>query len=637
MRFFTCVLEPNAHGIADAARREYERLPRACGLTVKWDTLADAAIMIAWQGEAGAPMVATYGASWGVGIVRLDNRVDIERLAQVDGMRYTDLELVLRVVLNYDVQHVSRFLGDFSFVVWNSDTRTAIVATDAFAVKKLYYASRGSQIAFASRGEALAMPDRYDRQLLAELAAGSLCSPGLTAYEGVRQLTGGSLGVVRDGRLVTRTYWDPRGHHADAALVTDPEGAAETCRELLGRAIQLRLGPTGRTWAQLSGGIDSSAVVSMTQWLAQRGDVSGLAGTVTYVDLAGTESDEREYTQAVIDRWGVPNHAIIDPPLWFDGAAQPPRTDRPQEAIVTHPRDRRLSAIVGAGGGAVLLSGFGSDELFSGSMVFFADWVASGRIGRAIAEMARRAALGRVSFWDLAYRNAVLPLLPASIGRWLLRNEAGVMPWVQPTAVRQYGLGEPLTMAASYGGAIRDKYGHALRTSVTAIGRYFDAGFLGDLLDVRYPFLYRPLAEFALRLPPELCVRPQARKWILREAMRGILPELVRARVGKGDSIAATASALARQWHLLAPLTCEPILADLGIIDAVRLRDAYATATGEPHRRNQLHARLQGVLALEAWLQLRSGRWPHASHVVRSASTQKDHQPSARGLSRRII
>jgi asparagine synthase (glutamine-hydrolysing) len=144
-------------------------------------------------------------------------------------------------------------------------------------------------------------------------------------------------------------------------------------------------------------------------------------------------------------------------------------------------------------------------------------------------------------------------------------------------------------------------------------------------LDVRHPFLYRPLVEFALRLPPELCVRPYQRKWVLREAMRGILPEAVRTRIGKGGPAPVFGWSLTALRPLLEPLVVQPILADLGIVDASQLRVSFDAAPQEAHRRDQRHANLHSALAIEAWLQMRSGRWPHRNQPRISALREVHH------------
>jgi hypothetical protein len=149
-------------------------------------------------------------------------------------------------------------------------------------------------------------------------------------------------------------------------------------------------------------------------------------------------------------------------------------------------------------------------------------------------------------------------------------------------------------------------------------------GMLTDFLDVRHPMMYRPLVELALRLPPELRARPHAHRWVLRQAMREILPEAVRTRVGKQDTGEMLAWSLFSERPRLLGLLRAPVLAELGLINPVRLRDAFDDATRHVGRLNDMHAVLATTLSVEAWLQMRSGRWP--AEAVPAVSTEQDMQ-----------
>lgn len=631
MRLFICVIDTAGQGISAATQRSYESLLHSCGLDYHWRSYGPIAVLTSGDGCSSDPVTVAFGEWVAVGSVRLDNRTDLAAWSGYSGPA-SDLELVARVIALHGSKYISRFLGDFSFVACRVTTGMVVAACDAFAVRKLYYVRRNSTLAFASRAESLAMEDRYDLQYLAERV--SLCTPSpiLTVYSGVYAVPAGTMALYNGGQFMTQTYWAPDRCNVAPSLRLDDREAAATCRELLTDSLKLRLPGNDIAWAHLSGGLDSSSIVSLTQWLHNRGAaIRGLAGTITYVDRQGTDSDEREYSDAVVERWRIHNIKIIDPPFWLDGHSQPPRLDQPHGSLPYYPRERQVCAIVRNSGGHVLLTGFGGDELFIGSMFFFADWIAQGKICHAVHEMARRAAIGHTSFWELAYRNAILPLLPAFTRVALFRGQGKILPWVQQRVVDQFDLKERVGIAMAYAGRIGGKYRHSITTSVAALASRLDAGVVGDSLEVRYPFLYRPLVEFALQLPPDLTTRPQARKWVLREAMRGILPEAVRSRIGKGSSAAVLAGALAAQRSLLAPLLHEPILADLGVVDATKLRAAFDLAPSRPHRDDYLHLHLESTLILEAWLQIRSGRWPPRDHfkcVGNSGTEEYIYQPS---------
>jgi asparagine synthase (glutamine-hydrolysing) len=572
-------------------------------------------------------MAARFGDSVAAGVARLDNPDELERWSDVTPSTLSDLALVLRAVGKLGKTCVAKILGDFGFVVWDPATRTAIAACDAFAVKRLYYLRHDGLLALSSRAEALAPGERYDQQYLAELVAACIPSPELTVYAGVSAVSAGTMLVLEQGRLITHRYWSPDNVSEEPRWRSATEDAVRTCRRLLTESVRRRLGTDGATWSHLSGGIDSSSVVSLAQWLFSQGlSPHGLAGTVTYADSHGTGADEREYSNTVVAKWPVANSTLVDFSIWADDEYQPPRNDHPGVDLVFYPRDCRIADIVTRAGGRALLTGAGGDILFAGNMFFFADWIARGRVLPALREMARRAAMGRVSFWELAYRNAILPLLPRGVRGRLVRELGQMPPWVRGEVAARYELRSRAYAPLACGGRIGHKYRGAVAAAILAMGPNQTVGVLEDALDVRHPFLYRPLVEFALQLPAELCVQPHARKWVLREAMREILPENVRTRIGKGSPYGLLSWWTATRGADLAPLLQESILADMGIVDEKRLRLGLVEAMHEGDRRDRLIGIIHHTLAIEAWLQLRSGRWPRRSHGHRRAPTRSNHQ-----------
>jgi len=566
------------------------------------------------DGAHDRPLVARTETHGAAGIVRLDNRVDALRwLGMKDsGRRITDLEIVLRTIAEHGTKYVPQLIGDFAVIVWDARTGRAIAMSDALAVKRLYYSDHDGALAFASRAEALARGDDYNRRYLAEMVATCPTSSGETVYTNVYELGAGTLAVY-DGRrrTTTQTYWSPDAFQTQRYKPSLEREAPAQLRDLLTESLRQRLDHGRPTWSQLSGGLDSSSIVSLVQWLAERGQISnGLAGTVTFVDRQNSTADEREYSNAVVSRWQVRNETIVDPPLWLDEDGVLPRFDQPRYSLAVYPRERRVCDIIKRAQGQVLLCGYGSDELFTGNMLFFADWLARGRVWPAVKEMAHRAALGRASFWKLAYNDAVRPLLPSMLRDRLAGRPQSLAPWISRDAVRNYGLDGRAGSGSAYAGRLGHKYHDAIATSIRGFGAALEGGPIGDELDVRFPFLYRPLVEFGLQLPPELCARPYERKWALREAMRDILPDVVRTRIGKGASNDLLGWSLTAQRTLLEPLLHNPILADLGVIDASALRTAFEIAPRRTEREGELHTYVQTTLMVEAWLEMRSGRWP---------------------------
>jgi asparagine synthase (glutamine-hydrolysing) len=616
MKFFVCLLLPEGDLVPDRLRDEYEAFPRARGIPFRWQAFGPVAVLLAGTGAQDTPLATGNDDGVTVGIVRLDNRRELELWSHCNSRDATDLEILGRIVLRHNTKYVPAILGDFAFVAWNSRTRAVLAACDALSVKKLYWAQRNDVLVFASRAEALALQETYEVQYLAERIAGCNTSPGLTPYRGVSAVPGGTMMLVEDGRRTLRQFWSAYEVSSRPVWSRSEQEAVATCRTLLAESVRLRLGGSANMWAQLSGGMDSSSVVSMVQWLAERGVVAhGLAGTVTYVDLHGAGGDERRYAQPVAQRWGLRHEVIFSPPAWQDGHVAIPMTDEPTMALEGVGREDRVLAVLRGAGATVMLTGSGGDVLFAGTMFFFADWVARGHVWAAAREIARRAVIGRASFWELAYRNAVLPLLPRALRRRIMDEQGTVPQWIDRTIARRYGLYDRATAPELYAGRIGHKYRDAAAAVVASVSPNLTVSFLDDHVDLRHPFYYRPLVEFALSLPPELCVQPHARKWVLRQAMTGILPEVVRTRIGKGAYDGAPTWALATQSAALEPLVRESILVDLGLVDARKLRIAFDAGRNERESRVSNAGMVLDTLSVEAWLQARSGRWPRGSRA----------------------
>lgn len=614
MNLVLLVADPDGGPIPEATRRRYDCAPCVRGLEVTWHDAGSAAAMLA-RDEIGlegfGPAVVLWDTYLGAGAVRLDNRAEVAQWAVGRGPTgvLSDLALVVRAIALRGEGVIPDLLGDFAFVIWDTAMRSLVAARDAFGVKRLCYRDGPHLLAFSSRAELLAEGDAYDIQPLVEMIA--LCdpSPDRTVYAGVRAVPPAS--VVRGraggaGRLAVHEYWSPERFEPAPILAGKEEECYGTFRALFAESVRQRLTGAPNVWSQLSGGLDSSSVVSMAQWLAQRGEVPyGVSGTISWVYRWSTDGDEREYSDAVAKHWGVRNEVMLNDWFWQDDGEPPPLTDEPDVEYVTWARERRTIRIIRAAGGRVLLTGLGSDQYLLGNMLFFADWVAAGRIRDAVTEMLRRAALGRVSFWELAYRNAVLPLLPGRLRHHLLPGST-TPPWIPSALTRQFGITHTQE-AESYDGENGRKYAHLVARDVRSLHRNLRRNlFADDYIETRHPFLYRPLVEFALRLPAELCVQPHARKWVLRCAMQGILPEKVRERVGKGANLGGVHQSLRYERQHLEGLLADPLLAQLGCVDTRRLRHAYESAC----QSGELFA-LGAVaysLSIEEWLQVRSGR-----------------------------
>jgi asparagine synthase (glutamine-hydrolysing) len=211
-----------------------------------------------------------------------------------------------------------------------------------------------------------------------------------------------------------------------------------------------------------------------------------------------------------------------------------------------------------------------------------------------------------VSFWKFATENAVLPFLRPRLQLLLSAAPYRMPPWIATDLVRRFDLERRLPAIRLRSGPARGKFAGNVAVQLDSLPSFLERGQFGGGFEVRYPYLYRPLLELGLRLPASLRAQPYARKAVLREAMRGILPEGVRTRSGKGGIDARIVWSLSRERARVDEILREPVLAQLGCIEPGRLREAVdATREG----RLAAPATLFGVLSLESWLRVRHGVW----------------------------
>ena len=619
MSYFVCLVRPSGAPITDVDRDRASADIRSKGLRLeRW--MVDRCFCATAVGTplSSSPSTATIGSLSVVGTVRLDNREELasRRPGQHDG---SDLEIVGATLRDEGRQSIARLVGDFAFASWDSRDRTFIAARDPLGVRHLFWAMiEPDLLALASHASLLVRTDAYSCEYVAQSLA-SAHRRELTIYEGVKPVPAGAAMRIENGRVVIDRYWSPEN-----APVGDGRLRPEHCdefRDLFEKAVRARLPRNGCVWAELSGGLDTSSVVMTADQFHRRAAVpTNLAGTVTYADRLGG-GDESEYVRAVLVATGLPNNELMGHWPWEDDGSSPPATEFPGPVTLFWARERRRDELLKEAGADVLLSGAGGDYILDGNALYFADWVARGHFLTACRDLLRLSALSGESFWKSALANAVAPLLPTMLRSHFVTTDDWIIPsWVNSAFRRKYEMNRLATSQRVHGltGAAGSKYHQAFVNRVRTIEQASACSHPSVDYERRYPFLYKPLVEFALRLPPpDGVVRPLAGKWILREAMRGVLPELVRTRVTKGSAGSRMLWSLEHERKLIEWMLKDPILAQMGCVDAAPLREAYTQAR---LGRMSLIAGLFKALALETWLRIRSGRWPVRSAASRSAS-----------------
>jgi len=406
--------------------------------------------------------------------------------------------------------------------------------------------------------------------------------------------------VNRDVRI-TR-YWTP---HPAANAPQRLSEAADRFRERFTECVRTRIDAYPSTWSDLSGGLDSSSIVVTAHHLAQRGDAPPLAGTMTYVDRFG-EADERPFSDAVIAQVGLPQLLLDEEWPWRDDGEPPPLSDEPSPFFPFFARERRGERAIYRAGGRVLLGGMGSDHYLTGSPMWLADLVRAGRMIEAARGCAAVGAALRTSMWRAARRHAIEPLLPLALRYACVRAEYRLPAWIPKAFVRRYDMRDSLWFMRIGRQGMPTRFQDAIAIELEAIDAILRFKVSEQPIELRFPFLDRALVELALGGPRDHVCEPGVTKVVLREAMRGRLPETVRQRSTKGGIDARILWALTHERERIDTLIRQSCLADLGAIDPKSLQRAVDEAR-QGHTPNPAY--LLSVLALETWLAVKHDRW----------------------------
>ncbi|MGV9414407.1 asparagine synthase (glutamine-hydrolyzing) [Nocardia sp. NPDC003693] len=487
-----------------------------------------------------------------------------------------DSELVLHAWREWGPEMLPRLHGEFALIVWDARRRTLFAARDRFGVKPLFWAEHSGGVLLASRVQglfALGLSATWKHEALWQSTGLQYAPPAETLFAGAHVLPAGHRMTVRDGVIDIRRYWD-LDYPADPAPVTDTDAAVREFRSRLTAAVTERLDADVPVAFQLSGGLDSSAVLALaTQHRGPRD-----AFTLSFADDAGY--DEQPLAAATAAHLGARLHTVpvTDRDLAESFPAAVLHAESP--CVNTHAAAKlRLHAAVHAAGFKVALTGEGADEILFGYPHLRADL--SGSLGGLTATNTASAGLMLPAGdgLSLAHVERALGFVPT----WLAAKASfgkRVRDLVTPEwAARFAGHDIGRTLLADIDlrvltGRGRVEQSSYLWTRLALEGYILRA--LGDGLEMansvegRLAFLDTALVDHAVSLPTSLKIRDGVEKWILREAVRDLLPADVIAREKHpflGPPIGPRMRELARD------VLTDRAVRDLGVFDPRRTAD----------------------------------------------------------------
>lgn len=451
----------------------------------------------------------------------------------------SDSEVIIHAYEEYGPDCFKRFNGMWALALADLRRGKLVLARDHFGIKPLYYAVAGGRLLFASEIKALlqdpAVPSRPNDQLVYEYLAHGLHDHRVeTFFEGIYHLMPATYveveasarasdqapeaaraGLTDGGSLAGRAvaYWTPK-------LSEDGSGDPDEFRELFKKAVERRLVAEVPVGSCLSGGLDSTSIVSFMSQLMRSStpDAASLRGQLkTFSAVFDNDPiDERDYITEAIKSTGADTTYIRPTSDRFVDELRDFIWHQEEPLISTGPyaqwcvmREARKQV-------TVLLDGQGGDELLGGYVpyqyVFLAQLWSEKKYGAFLREAwAARDVLKPLLTRRLRDRRKGFPL------RSLLRKE--------------------FTDRVVDPGYTRSRNNLKLRLlqdlttySLPCLLRYEDKNSMAHSIESRVPYLDQELVEWILRLPTKVFIRDGWSRWILRAGLKGVLPEKIRRR-----------------------------------------------------------------------------------------------------------
>ncbi|MFT6915443.1 MAG: asparagine synthase (glutamine-hydrolyzing) [Motiliproteus sp.] len=457
----------------------------------------------------------------------------------------SDVEVILHLYEAYGDDCVNHLNGMFAFALHDQRRNRVLIARDRMGIKPLYYAQADGFLAFSTEAKAiLALPmfnAALNHQALPHyLELGYVPAP-LTLFEGIYKFEVASTLVIESGRIAHNCYWQPRYESSSKT----PQQWAHEVHDQVEKSVKRQMVSDVPIGAFLSGGVDSSAVVAMMA-KHSTGPVNTYAiGFDT--GKAGQFYNELPYARQVAELFGTNHREIMVRP---DIVALIPKLiwhlDEPiaDSAFIT----TYLVSEFARQDVTVILSGVGGDELFAGYRRYQGEhyinnyqkipgWIRRG----LIAPIAKRLPADRHSKW-LNYMRLARSFVGSAEQPFNQRYHSYLEVFSEE--LQQQLLVKPSLHKSRVNELMQQTEG------TPSLWRMFDVDRQSQLpddllmltdkmtmatsLECRVPLLDIELVDLALQIPEQTLLAKGALKTVLKQSLKGVLPDSIIHRAKRG-------------------------------------------------------------------------------------------------------
>ena len=478
--------------------------------------------------DARQPIANEDGSLWLVYNGEIYNFVELRAELIAKGHTFrskTDSEVILHAYEEWGTECLSRLNGMWAFALWDEKQQQLFCARDRFGIKPFYYTGAGGSFLFASEIKALLAhtdvgkkPD--DETLLTYLAWGVHDHTEKTMFDGIFQLRPAHAVVVTPaGTPAPYRYWDVTVNPSVSSDTPDKESAARFL-SLLREAVRIHLRSDVAVGTCLSGGIDSSTLaVLINELVRSEAPQSVGARQKTFSAVFDDRRfDESRYIDTVVAATAVDAYRTRPGPELL--------LEKLPHLVYTH--DEPFGSLsqfaqycvmeLASRQVKVVLDGQGADEQLGGYLAYegcmLRSLVLRGHCLTAIQELVGMVRHHRTFIFD-------------SFRQLRIRKK------------RRNLIRMPYPLILRYRGTLADVLKRELMsTNLPSLLHYEDRLSMAFSIESRVPYLDYRLVEYIASLPQDNKIRHGITKYLLRKAIRGIVPDEIRCRMDKMGFVA---------------------------------------------------------------------------------------------------
>jgi asparagine synthase (glutamine-hydrolysing) len=457
----------------------------------------------------------------------------------------SDTETIVHAYEEYGLNFVKKLRGMFSIAIWDYRQKKIILIRDRIGIKPLYYWIKDNKLLFASELKALVECDQIklviNKNAINDYLSFLYVPPPRTIFENIYKLLPGEMLIFnQDGKYETQTYWDIKFSNEHKT----EEEYTKKLRELLEESIDLRMVSDVPVGVLLSSGLDSSVVATLA---AKKSPYEINTYTVGFEDEKDNQYNELIESKEFSEKLGTNHHEIIvnsqdslkhlDEVVWqLDEPFSNPTTTL--NYIISEFASRSSK---------VVLSGVGGDEMFGGYPKY-----------KALKIFNNFSKIPNFIVKDL---NTLVQKLPDSSGENIVKAKRFFGAW-KKEQIEQY-----ISFVTYFSKEEKEKiigkknnsYEEEIKEMFTKIEKqgtkdffkkmfyvesksylpnnileYTDKTSMAASLETREPLLDHKIVEFAANIPFDLKIKNDSTKYILKQAVKDIIPKEVLHRKKRG-------------------------------------------------------------------------------------------------------